>query len=840
MSSITDIPKVAWKRRLNQTLDEPGRPKRVPLDILLKLLPAILRLRWHVARTLKDEREVMDNPFNPLNPGPVMGVPLGGLGGGTITRGWRGDFVRFQMRPGLYQYGMVDADQFSLFVRHQGERGRVTVLRAGRPESGALAGWDWNLDPKRATYYALYPRAWTVYEDPLPGITLTCRQVSPFIPHNYEDSATPAGVFVYTIHNTGSKPATVGLMFTFQNGIGATRPFVGVPGDRAGGHTNHSFRLDAEGGEVVGVALRHLDKHRLPKPIRELVGHDDYEDPLTFAIAAQARPGVQITYRSRFVTTSSAMDVWGDFREDGRLEDHDDPRPSTVGMAIGAALAATVEVPPGETREVAFALAWDMPLARFGDGTAWFRRYTRFYGRDGNAAPAIARDALLKYPRWEEAIAAWQQPILDQTGLPDWYKTALFNELYYLADGGTVWTDGPPLVPQKDDAPALDRPSPVVDAPDAAGMGHFGYLEGHEYRMINTYDVHFYASFALASLFPELELSLQRDVARAVEIEDAEQRRMMYSGKVVMRKARGAVPHDLGAPTEDPWFKVNAYNWQDTRYWKDLNPMFALQVARDFALTGNREFAASLWKTVREAMEYAAAFDLDEDGLIENERTPDTTFDAWEMDGPGAYVGGLWLAALAATAWLAETLGHAEDARRYREMLERAQATYQEELWNEEYYDFDSSGGYRASAIMAAQMVGQWYARACGLDPVVPPECARSALKKVYEFNVKQFEDGEIGAVNGMLPDGRVDTSALQSQEVWTGMTYALAAAMLYEGLIDEAWETARGIYNGTYREFGYWFATPEAWDVAGDFRALAYMRPLAIWAMQWAWERRE
>ena len=34
---------------------------------------------------------------------------------------------------------------------------------------------------------------------------------------------------------------------------------------------------------------------------------------------------------------------------------------------------------------------------------------------------------------------------------------------------------------------------------------------GHEYRMINTYDVHFYASFALIQLWPNLELSIQYD-----------------------------------------------------------------------------------------------------------------------------------------------------------------------------------------------------------------------------------------------------------------------------------------------------------------------------------------
>lgn len=39
-------------------------------------------------------------------------------------------------------------------------------------------------------------------------------------------------------------------------------------------------------------------------------------------------------------------------------------------------------------------------------------------------------------------------------------------------------------------------------------FGLFGYLEGHEYRMYNTYDVHFYASFALAQLWPNLQVSI--------------------------------------------------------------------------------------------------------------------------------------------------------------------------------------------------------------------------------------------------------------------------------------------------------------------------------------------
>jgi non-lysosomal glucosylceramidase len=92
-----------------------------------------------------------------------------------------------------------------------------------------------------------------------------------------------------------------------------------------------------------------------------------------------------------------------------------------------------------------------------------------------------------------------------------------------------------------------------------------------------------------------------------------------------------------------------------------------------------------------------------------------------------------------------------------------------------------------------------------------------------------------MGAVNGMAADGSVVKSNEQVQEVWTGTTFGLAALMLSEGLMDEAYKTARGVYHITYETKGYWFRTPEAWDITGNYRASMYMRPAAIWAMEMA-----
>ena len=51
-----------------------------------------------------------------------LGVPIGGIGCGTINRGWKGDFCRWSLKPGIYTYDVVEANQvmemlaMSLFI----------------------------------------------------------------------------------------------------------------------------------------------------------------------------------------------------------------------------------------------------------------------------------------------------------------------------------------------------------------------------------------------------------------------------------------------------------------------------------------------------------------------------------------------------------------------------------------------------------------------------------------------------------------------------------------------------------------------------------------------------
>lgn len=392
-----------------------------------------------------------------------------------------------------------------------------------------------------------------------------------------------------------------------------------------------------------------------------------------------------------------------------------------------------------------------------------------------------------------------------------------------------------------DDEKVIPRSSPrgkrnsLRNVPDGDNVGKFLYLEGVEYIMWCTYDVHFYASFALLMLFPKIELSIQRDFANAVLHEDTRKVKFLADGNWGIRKVKGAVPHDLG--THDPWHEMNAYNIHDTSKWKDLNPKFVLQVYRDFSETGDVTFGRDVWPAVCAAIDYMEQFDRDGDGLVENDGFPDQTYDAWTVHGISTYCGCLWLAALQAAAAMADCLGDKAFADKCRSKFQKAKPVFEEKLWNGSYFNYDSGSSSNSRSIQADQLAGQWYTASTGLPPLFDESKIRSALQKVFEFNVMKVRGGLMGAVNGMNPNGKVDESCMQSREIWTGVTYSVAATMLLSGMEYEGFTTAEGIFISGWSEegFGYWFQTPEGWTTDGHYRSLIYMRPLAIWAMQWA-----
>ncbi len=92
----------------------------------MSLLPVALRVKAYLGTERSHGREpIFDlngNMMQPPNTGPYAGVPLGGIGGGSIGRGFRGDFRRWTLRPGKTVQRLVHADQFSVRVASRGEQ----------------------------------------------------------------------------------------------------------------------------------------------------------------------------------------------------------------------------------------------------------------------------------------------------------------------------------------------------------------------------------------------------------------------------------------------------------------------------------------------------------------------------------------------------------------------------------------------------------------------------------------------------------------------------------------------------------------------------------------------
>ena len=774
------IPKIAWKRGIGEPLANPGSHKP----------------------------EIQDM----IDDGYWQGAPVGGLGSGSFSRTYRGDFSRWHLKAGVHKYETVYANQFAIYEKSEGaSEGIAQALLADHPKSHELGAWKWDYPVSAGNYYSLYPKSWYDYRcDKFPAHVML-EQFSPVLPDNYRESSYPVAVYRWHADNPTDKPVTVSIMLSWSNMLGwLLYPSRDFNGKQNSGNFNRFVATPAGNAGTVKAVL--FDRIR-PGEVQ-----NDWDGQ--FAIATLESPGVEVTYQTTYIADRDGAEVWKPFSKDGRLA-NDDFRWTSSGEPLAGAIAVRFTLKPGERRVIPMVVSWDLPIVEFGTGRKWYRHYTDFFGTSGTNALKIAAEGLNKAAAWSDALDAWQAPYINDNSKPEWYRSALFNELYILADGGSFW----------------GRP---VGSPPGSDES-FSFMECYDYPYYSTLDVRFYGSMPLVKFWPELDKREMRTFAETVMRNEPEkliwQWKSLQEHKPVFRtrKSKGAVPHDLGAPQEDPIYKVNQFSWQNTDDWKDLNTKFVLMVYRDYVLTGRKDtkFLRDTWPSVQLAIEYLRKYDRNGDGVPENDGFPDQTYDTWVVRGESAYCGGLWLGALRAAEEIATVLNDSTAQTKYHDLFAQSQASYIKKLWNGEYFRYDTGSEYRDN-IQADQLAGQWYAQMTGLGDLVPMDMQRKTLKKIYDFNVMKFGKGEMGAVNGIGADGKIiQNDNEQVREVWTGTTFSVAALMLADGLKDEGYHTAWGVYHVVYETQGYWFRTPEAYEMNGKYRASMYMRPAAIWAME-------
>ena len=721
--------------------------------------------------------------------GPDAGVPLGGIGAGTIGRAIHGGFSRWTIKAGQLFTAELAECGFALWHAGHGAR----ALRQSAPPG-------WLADPS-GEHAALYPKAWHSYRSA--GLHAVVEQTSPVVPELAADSDLPAGLFRIHVQNEGRDAAQGAIMFSFSNLCSAFREFNGIgnPGGVAGQRNRVSRSA----------------RHQAIVMEQDTAGDPD-EGQGSMAMAVGLADGIEVSACAAFDPAREGAALWDLFAREGRVDLPDVPWTSGGGFsefpaaAPCAALCARFALQPGESRTIGFALAWDFPVIRFGQGRRHLRHHTGRWGAGGTNAEAIALHALEKAQVWSDAVDRFHDDARERLRLPPAAAALAINELYFIADGLTVWT-----------------------APDAEGREHFGLIECPDYPLYDTLDLWVYAAAAVADLYPSLSRLVTRAYAAQVPLDDRQQRFHLRSNARFPRQRAGMLPHDLGAPNADPFVRANDYAYQDSSAWKDLNAMFVLCAWRDARHDG--DLAMAFHPAVTQAMEALASFDRDGDGMIENDGTPDQTFDNIPMTGISAYCGGLWLAALGAAARLATMAGDKASATRWKEMGARAATAYEAALWTGNHFRLDSAGRF-ADAILAEQMFGPATARLLDLGDVIDPVKARKALRTVYDENFLRAGQGRgVVAVTSPVHDSTLyapkGEEGLQWDEILIGFNYSFAAALRAYGLEDECRTLMQALAWELGSKRGLHFRTPAA-IVPGkpEIRAQMNMRPLAAWAL--------
>jgi hypothetical protein len=166
-------------------------------------------------------------------------------------------------------------------------------------------------------------------------------------------------------------------------------------------------------------------------------------------------------------------------------------------------------------------------------------------------------------------------------------------------------------------------------------------------------------------------------------------------------------------------------------------------------------------------------------------------------------------------------LGDGPTADRFHTVQAKGQENLLKHCWNGEYFqqdlaDYLTRPGEVGPGCMSDQLIGQWWAHQLGLGYVLPAEHVKKSLQAIFQHNWKPDLSGwkhmprafagaqDKGLIICTWPKGRRPGHVmLYSDEVWTGIEYQVAAHMIYEGMIDEAYAIIKGArdrYDGIPR----------------------------------------
>ena len=562
-----------------------------------------------------------------------------------------------------------------------------------------------------------------------------------------------------------------------------------APGERKGGAVEVTAAQNLSGlkhsvgaGQVVLLTGQILDpgaaeligaRHRAYGIVCRLAGAR-YDAPNAVPADAPGHGSLALAAIGPEATAAIAFTdweaAWKQFQTSGRFDSipasGTKSKPTSAGSTVNGAIASTVRLAPGASREVTFCLAWRYPNKYNGGGVQMGCHYaTQWHDVD-----SVAKHVAAEHTKLRARTERFRKTMYDST-LPYWLLDCVSSQISTIRHSGVVFR--------------------------IASGDVFGWEGSNGCCQPTCTHVWGYEQ-TLAHVFPDLEQLMR-------EIDYKHQQRP--DGGIDNRTDVPSPPRPTG---EQPF--------------SDGHASCVLKAYREALNAPDDKFLKAYWPGVKRAVEYL----IGRDAATSN-GTPDGTLsdDQWNtydnaIHGVNTFIGSYYLAALRAGEEMAKKMGDAAAAEQFHSVFEKGQKKLVELCWNGEYFeqhlpDYMKRAGEYGPGCLSDQLIGQWWAHQLGLGYVLPKEMVVKALKSVFKYNWlpdfsnfhhnwRKFAGGnDKGLLICSWPrGGRPANTIPYVDEVWTGVEYQVAAHMLYEGLMEEGLavvKAARDRYDGVARD---------------------------------------
>ncbi|MHC4871482.1 MAG: GH116 family glycosyl-hydrolase [Planctomycetota bacterium] len=639
-------------------------------------------------------------------PGEVnkhYGMALGGLGTGSIGIDHAGRFqeVRVQNNWSSRLPDTPAGSFFSIYTKtSQKKCGRVLQLEQ-EGDLTCIEGLD---------YHGDFPVLELDYHDRALPCEVKLQAFTPMIPHDADSSSLPLTFFTFKLHNPGKEKVKASVAFSWQNDISIWmhKKFHKYP---SLGKYN---TLTA--GTVPGVLMSTHEEvlqgseYLLASLPSDGVEYSSVADWWNIKPLQCAGPDFDNGNGEDFkfaVDNAGSLELWRSFLDKGELpseRDFDDQLGNYSYHSPTGAVAGKVELSPGESREIRFALCWYFPYHLDGSGNYLGHWYSK---RFPEGCRQIALEIFPKYENLLLRSTEWKS-MIGNASLPESCLQFLNSVLYLL----------PRITWRLED-------------------GRFTYYESIDCPRMFCLILEQYAAPVMAAFFPELH-------AKALE---------MFTS---FQLETGEIPTTLGfgESVHTPEFRVFSPN--------DV-AAFPLTVYTNMMVNGDREFAEKIYPKVKAAMHWGQTLDVDGDGIPDCHGI-DQGWDTWPMQGAVCYIADLWLAALKAGEKMAEIFNDAEFADWCRELFQKASDTVENKLWNGKYYNlfFNQADNTSSDTSFMDQFAGQTWGGLLGLGNLHPQDRIECAVDNIFNNNVDLC--GEY-PLTGAKPGGSPDSSSDKNRQ---------------------------------------------------------------------------